>query len=1143
MVRQTATVIALEILGVISLMGVALIGFLAYALSQGPLELGMFRQDVERAMTSARGGRPVQVENLTLEWATADRRFYIVASNVALMDQAGAQAGWADKARLTLDTGAVLTGTIEPLEVEFEGGWLSIQNKTENIWTVAGEPLPPIRAAQLPTSPRAWLNLTNRVLSDLLAGFLSLDRTSTLRMAGFDRMELRVENAGRERLATIEDASGRIEQINGNIGLSVAGVGEGVGLPGRFEMSLLVNKTTSSLQANLDVGAWPLANLLSRLGLNAFRDSDVVVGTHFAAEVQADTGLKEFDFLLASQEGQLRLPVVNEALNAFTLYAGYKPADDSIDVKRLDFESAKLKAVMTGRIDHVLGDGESRRVQLATDLLDVDLTPYFPEVWQVEDLLVEADLANDLPRIDIRQLAGTIAEVEVLATGVLDLDPVRAAGQLPFRLELAAETSGDLSKETVLAFWPTTLGAGARDFVADRMRSVTLAQTQARLTLQPDSFEQGFLRDEDLDVRFSFMEGEVRFLEDIPPITGALGTGWLKGNSFGLELLNGELEDWTLSSGLIDFPKLNPRGQNFFVSMDGSGPAASMMQLVSDSRLQVEARTGFDPSRISGNADLRFFMERPARTEVSLEDVTIKVNGTVLEGGLVNVIPGFDLEAATTQIDLTKERLILTGFGDVGSAPVQFTWRDGLDDGGQPADISASAIITPDVLNAFGLVGRAYLNGEIPVEVQGQVGTTGLGQATFGLDLTEARIAIDEIGWVKAAGEAARATLTYSGDPDSFMSSVRVVGDGARLDGDLRLDGEGRLDILVLRELFMRGAADVSGTISRPRARTVDMALEGAYLDISPLLAGFDGLGSDQETEPLGLALNISANVDRLRVRRGLDLNNARLQLVNGLDRLISVEASGTNRTGATFGASYYARDPDQPPTVGITSSDAGFLAEAFFGVDFLSGGELNLSGTLGDRGAPSRLMARIRNARLTNAPFVTQILSLASLRGLSDTLSGDGVLFTEIVAPITIGGGRYVIEGGRASGPALGLTVNGFFAGASRRLELNGVLVPSFGVNSVLGGIPVIGDLVVGRQGEGIFSITYAIAGTLDKAQVTVNPLSAVTPGILRRIFENPSDVSIPASLDIDPTLKPPPEKLPELPEDEFIETAPGGG
>jgi hypothetical protein len=187
--------------------------------------------------------------------------------------------------------------------------------------------------------------------------------------------------------------------------------------------------------------------------------------------------------------------------------------------------------------------------------------------------------------------------------------------------------------------------------------------------------------------------------------------------------------------------------------------------------------------------------------------------------------------------------------------------------------------------------------------------------------------------------------------------------------------------------------------------------------------------------------------------------------------------------------------------------------------------------------------MARIRNARLTNAPFVTQILSLASLRGLSDTLSGDGVLFTEIVAPIKIGGGRYVIEGGRASGPALGLTVNGFFAGASRRLELNGVLVPSFGVNSVLGGIPVIGDLVVGRQGEGIFSITYAIAGTLDKAQVTVNPLSAVTPGILRRIFENPSDVSIPASLDIDPTLKPPPEKLPELPEDEFIETAPGGG
>ena len=54
----------------------------------------------------------------------------------------------------------------------------------------------------------------------------------------------------------------------------------------------------------------------------------------------------------------------------------------------------------------------------------------------------------------------------------------------------------------------------------------------------------------------------------------------------------------------------------------------------------------------------------------------------------------------------------------------------------------------------------------------------------------------------------------------------------------------------------------------------------------------------------------------------------------------------------------------------------------------------------------------------------------------------------------------------------------------------------------------------------------------------MAVNPLSAVTPGILRRIFENPADTSIPDSLPVDPNKTPP---APPMPESEFIEPAPG--
>ncbi|MEO0467430.1 MAG: AsmA-like C-terminal region-containing protein, partial [Pseudomonadota bacterium] len=134
-----------------------------------------------------------------------------------------------------------------------------------------------------------------------------------------------------------------------------------------------------------------------------------------------------------------------------------------------------------------------------------------------------------------------------------------------------------------------------------------------------------------------------------------------------------------------------------------------------------------------------------------------------------------------------------------------------------------------------------------------------------------------------------------------------------------------------------------------------------------------------------------------------------------------------------------------------------------------------------------------------------------------ADTLGGEGVLFTRIDLPLRSRGGRIAVDGGRASGPALGLTVNGWLDLVDQGISIDGVLVPSFGVNSALGGIPIIGDLFVGRDGEGVFSLTYSVRGDLAKAQVAINPLSAVTPGILRRIFENPTNTELPLPEDVE--------------------------
>ena len=255
--------------------------------------------------------------------------------------------------------------------------------------------------------------------------------------------------------------------------------------------------------------------------------------------------------------------------------------------------------------------------------------------------------------------------------------------------------------------------------------------------------------------------------------------------------------------------------------------------------------------------------------------------------------------------------------------------------------------------------------------------------------------------------------------------------------------------------------------------------------------------------------------------------------MATGAAGIETFKATGLAADGSPFEARFDTNG-GQAATFHVSSGDAGFIASAFLGIDYLDGGQLEMDGVLANDNKPSKFDISITDTRLNNAPFLTQILSLASLRGLADTLGGEGVLFSRLDIPLTVAGDRYVVNGAKAQGPALGLTTNGYFDSKDGKIEFDGVLVPSFGMNSALGTIPILGDLVVGRDGEGVFSLTYGIRGTMEKANVSVNPLSALAPGVIRRIFENPSDTRIPEAKPRPPD-EPIPSELPPIPDEEF--------
>ena len=105
--------------------------------------------------------------------------------------------------------------------------------------------------------------------------------------------------------------------------------------------------------------------------------------------------------------------------------------------------------------------------------------------------------------------------------------------------------------------------------------------------------------------------------------------------------------------------------------------------------------------------------------------------------------------------------------------------------------------------------------------------------------------------------------------------------------------------------------------------------------------------------------------------------------------------------------------------------------------------------------------------------------------------------------------GSRIVLGQSRATGRALGLTTQGVIDLNRRTVDLSGGVAPAYSLNGLVGNVPVLGDMLVSRKGEGVFGLTYTAKGGFATPRIMVNPLSLATPGILRRIFEGkPAEV-----------------------------------
>ena len=145
----------------------------------------------------------------------------------------------------------------------------------------------------------------------------------------------------------------------------------------------------------------------------------------------------------------------------------------------------------------------------------------------------------------------------------------------------------------------------------------------------------------------------------------------------------------------------------------------------------------------------------------------------------------------------------------------------------------------------------------------------------------------------------------------------------------------------------------------------------------------------------------------------------------------------------------------------------------------------------------------KIYNFKLKELPLLTKVLTLASLQGIADILSGEGIRFNELEMNIENKKNLIVINEIYAIGPAISILMDGYVE-KKKLISLQGTLVPATTLNKVIGSIPFLGDILVGKKtGEGVFGVSFKIKGPPKSPQTTVNPIKTLTPRFITRTLE----------------------------------------
>jgi hypothetical protein len=785
-----------------------------------------------------------------------------------------------------------------------------------------------------------------------------------------------------------------------------------------------------------------------------------------------------------TQLAQVQMPVSGSAETRFNLATG---------------------GLESGRVDLGFGSG-----QVQTDLLASGSLPVASGELHATYAPDGAELRLDKLALDLH--GGTTLAIDgkldgvapqLVSTGAVAASPLRGA------LEVSL-THVPTSRLTAL--WPRGVSPGGRKWVAANLTDGALDEmaVQLGLTVDPAAMTADF---SDPHGTMRYHDLTIDYFNGLPPAKKINGTATLNDRRLDFAIAGGMLKSLKATGGTMSITNIGPGTETLTVDVGVAGGLRDALDVIDSKPLGYAHDADIDPARVGGKLDAQLHFQFPLLAALKLADVDYGAKATLSDVSYAKAAFDRPLTDGNFTFDLGHDGVRAKGTGKFDGAPATIDGNLNFHPKTGPRIVYRIGLALDDA--ARQRLGWNYLGDRLsgPVTIDATYivppnSTRAEVDAT--LDLDAASLSCDEVNWKKPAQipSTARLVAALNNDVVTGIPQIDIKAPGLDARFAVALNPDGRLIDHVDIHRLVVGDDDITGAVSRRVGGGWQADIRASRLNLHHLLKR--ALEDDQPGNPVPLMVN--ARVSRLLLgphREAHDVS-ATLFRDRGDWQSMKIDASYTNghQLSLTLGGV-----ADVNRRLHLQSDDLGSTF-AFFGIaDNVVGGKLSIDGTISDTSGHHLIRAQIDGSdyHLVNAPALAQLLSLTSPDAIVAMLSGSGIPFMTMRGDVSFSHGVISLRRFIAAGGALGISARGWLNPGEDRIAVDGTIAPAYVLNSVLGNFPVIGSLLMGGEGQGLIATRFQLTGSNDDPSVTVNPLSTLTPGLLRHLFDPFNSASSP--------------------------------